>query len=262
MPSNLRPYGQAPFTVAVIHGGPGAPGSMAPVARELSSGWGVLEPLQTADSLEGQLQELHDVLEAHGTRPVALIGSSWGAMLSYIFASRWPDFVRKLILVGSGVFDDQYAAAIMETRLRRLNAEDRRAFDDLAAALNDPATADKDAILARLGALLAAKTDMFDPLTLDTEVLEVRYDIHQNVWNDASKLRASGELVKLGRRIQCPVIALHGDYDPHPAEGIRGPLLAVLKDFRFVLLPHCGHYPWLERQARDEFFALLKCELD
>ena len=56
---NLRIYGNKPFSVAVIHGGPGAPGEMAPVARELASVKGVLEPLQTADSLEGQVDELH-----------------------------------------------------------------------------------------------------------------------------------------------------------------------------------------------------------
>ena len=59
---NLRRYGKAPFNVAVIHGGPGAVGEMAPVARELASGWGVLEPLQTATSLEGQIEELRAVL--------------------------------------------------------------------------------------------------------------------------------------------------------------------------------------------------------
>ncbi len=52
---NLRKYGKAPFKVAVIHGGPGAPGEMAPVARELSSVSGVLEPLQTATTIEGQI---------------------------------------------------------------------------------------------------------------------------------------------------------------------------------------------------------------
>ena len=31
---NLRKYGKPPFNVAVIHGGPGVPGEMAPVARD------------------------------------------------------------------------------------------------------------------------------------------------------------------------------------------------------------------------------------
>ena len=55
---NLRTYGKAPLTAAVIHGGPGAGGEMAPVARKLAYDYGVLEPIQTATTLEGQVQEL------------------------------------------------------------------------------------------------------------------------------------------------------------------------------------------------------------
>ncbi len=102
---NLRKYGNKPFNVAVIHGGPGAPGEMAPVARELSSVRGVLEPLQTATTVEGQVQELKAVLEKNGDLPVTLIGFSWGAMLSFIFTARYPSFVKKLILIGSGAYE-------------------------------------------------------------------------------------------------------------------------------------------------------------
>ncbi|NBD34478.1 MAG: alpha/beta hydrolase, partial [Chloroflexi bacterium] len=35
----LRTYGHPPFDVAVIHGGPGAGGEMAPVAHELAPAW-------------------------------------------------------------------------------------------------------------------------------------------------------------------------------------------------------------------------------
>jgi len=85
--NNLRIYGTAPFNIALVHGGPGAPGEMAPVARELSSEMGVLEPLQTADSIDGQVEELKDVLETHGTPPLILVGFSWGAWLSFILAA-------------------------------------------------------------------------------------------------------------------------------------------------------------------------------
>ena len=60
---NPRKYGKAPYKIAVIHGGPGAGGEMAPIARELASSWGVLEPFQTVTSLEGQIEELKTVLE-------------------------------------------------------------------------------------------------------------------------------------------------------------------------------------------------------
>ena len=60
---SLRIYGEKPFTTAVIHGGPGAPGEMSPVARELATDYGVIEPLQTASLIEGQVSELRVALE-------------------------------------------------------------------------------------------------------------------------------------------------------------------------------------------------------
>ena len=98
----LRKYGHQPFNVAVVHGGPGAPGGVAPVARELSSIRGVLEPLQTATTLEGQVQELKTILEKNGALPVTLIGFSWGAMLSFIFTARYSSFVKNSYLLGAG----------------------------------------------------------------------------------------------------------------------------------------------------------------
>lgn len=56
-------------------------------------------------------------------------------------------------------------------------------------------------------------------------------------------------------------MAIHGDYDPHPAEGVEKPLAAVLKDFRFILLDRCGHLPWIERQAKDRFYSILREEV-
>jgi len=69
---NLRIYGEAPFNIAVIHGGPGAPGEVASVARKLSSVRGVLEPLQTAKTINRQLDELKEVLKKNGDPPVTL----------------------------------------------------------------------------------------------------------------------------------------------------------------------------------------------
>lgn len=257
---NVRVYGQRPYNVALIHGGPGAPGYMAPVARELSGDWGVVEPLQTADSLDGQVQELREVLEAHADSPVTMAGSSWGAMLGFIFAARHPALVAKLILIGSGVFEPQYAPEITQTRLDRFDEEQRETFFALAEVLDDPVVESKDEVLSQLGRLIE-KVDAYDPLTLESEVLRCQYDIHRRVWRDAEALRAGGELLALGKQIHCPVVAIHGDHDPHPADGIRKPLSSVLQDFRFILLEHCGHYPWNERQARDRFYEILRHEL-
>ena len=265
---NPRKYGTPPYSIAVIHGGPGAGGEMAPVARKLASyGWGSLEPLQRATTLDGQVEELGIALERHAHVPATLIGFSWGAWLSYIVAARHPRLVEKLILVGSGPFQESYVAHLGETRMSRLRAEERTEFEALLRLLHDPGAAnpleDKDASLSRLGAL-ASKASTFDRIPHDADESRPAGrvgrsgEIYQGVWNAAAEMRRSGELLALAGQIACPVVAIHGDYDPHPAEGVREPLSAMLRDFRFVLLEQCGHMPWIERQARDRFYQVLR----
>jgi pimeloyl-ACP methyl ester carboxylesterase len=232
---------------------------MAPVARELARGRGVLEPLQTADSVDGQVEELREVLETRAGLPVALIGWSWGAWLGYLFTARYPALVQKLILVGCPPLEDRYVAQIQSTRLNRLTKDQRSELEEITVALDDPSTKNPDALLDRFGALMSA-ADSYNPLPGDGEEISVQADINQRVWSAAAAMRTSGELLRLGKQIRCPVVAIHGDYDPHPAEGVQKPLAAVLKDFRFVLLPHCGHTPWKEKEARELFYKCLEEE--
>lgn len=260
---NPRTYGRAPFSVAVIHGGPGAAGEMAPVARELASRRGVIEPLQTAASVAGQVEELKTVLEGNGDLPVTLIGYSWGAWLSLLLAASHPSFVKKLILVSSGPWEEKYVPRLQETRLSRLSEEERAEYQAAIKALSDPAAGNKDSALERLGAL-AEKTDSFDPVLHGSEeqgLVDAGGDIFHNVWKEAAELRKSGKLLEYAKLVRCPVVAIHGDYDPHPAAGVQEPLSAALQDFRFHLLEHCGHTPWMEKQAREAFYRTLKDEL-
>jgi pimeloyl-ACP methyl ester carboxylesterase len=252
--NNPRTYGNPPYTVAVLHGGPGAAGEMAPVAAELSEKRGVLEPLQTANSVEGQIAELKRTLEEHGHNPITLVGYSWGAWLGFLLAAHYPNLVKKLILISSGPFEESYVPKIQETRFHRLSKEEKKEVEFLMGKLEKPGA------LSRLGSIFS-QTDVYDPLPIMEEEIEIRSDIYKSVWNEAALLRKSGKLLEAGKGIQCPVVAIHGDHDPHPAEGVRKPLEAVLKKFKFVLLEKCGHTPWIERQARDEFFRVLNEEL-
>jgi pimeloyl-ACP methyl ester carboxylesterase len=236
---------------------------MAPVARELAGEWGVLEPIQTAATLEGQVEELGAALEGRGAAPLIVIGHSWGAWLGWILAARCPWLVRKLILVGSGPFEEAYVERLRKTRLVRLHQEEREELDFLEKALSLPGSPDKGALLARFGELVE-KTQSYDTdpsIARESDRVGPRGDVFQGVWREAAELRRSGGLLALGRRIVCPVAAIHGDDDPHPRDGVEVPLSNVVKDFRFHLLKECGHAPWLERRARDAFFKVLRDEM-
>lgn len=257
---NVKKHGEQPFKIALIHGGPGVAGEMAPVAQELASICGILEPFQTEMSIDGQLQELKSILEKEADLPIILIGFSWGAWLSYIFAAEYPWLVKKVILIGSGPFEEKYVKDLMAMRLTRLNENEKNDVAILLNNLKNPTTKDKNILFKKLGALFS-KADSFDPLPFTGKAVVVRYDIYNAIWTQARDLRASGKLLEFGKKIKCSVVAIHGDYDAHDPEGIKKPLSRTLKQFDFILLKECGHCPWLERRAKEQFYSVLKQEI-
>ena len=68
--------------------------------------------------------------------------------------------------------------------------------------------------------------------------------------------RLERQVVKLAEH--CPVLMLHGAEDPHPGALIRDSLWPHLPHLEYHEWARCGHYPWLERCVRVEFFALLE----
>jgi pimeloyl-ACP methyl ester carboxylesterase len=139
-----RKFGSEPFNVVVVHGGPGAAGEMGPVAQRLGQSRGVLEPLQSATTVQGQVDELRMALESLCAPPVVLIGHSWGAWLTCFKAADHPQLVRKLILVGAPAFAEKYVAEYVaefrENRLKRLTDDQRQEFLRLAEMLSHPRT--------------------------------------------------------------------------------------------------------------------------
>jgi pimeloyl-ACP methyl ester carboxylesterase len=103
-----RRHGIEPFRVVVVHGGPGAAGEMGPVAQRLGHSRGVLEPMQSATTVHGQVDELRVAVESLSVPPVVLIRHSWGAWLSCFIAANYPQLVRKMILIGAPAFEEKY----------------------------------------------------------------------------------------------------------------------------------------------------------
>jgi len=256
---NPRKYGNLPYSVVLVHGGPGAPGEMAPVARQLSKNFGILEPLQTKNTISSQAEELKETIKENAETPVILVGWSWGAWLSFILTAENPALVKKLILVSSGPFEAKYAKSIMPTRLSRLSDKEQKRVGELLEILQRGG-GDNDQVLQEFGGYVS-KADSYDPIPNSGEVIGLQADIYTSVWKEAEELRKSGKLLDYGRLITCPVVVIHGDYDPHPYEGVREPLSRELKDCKFILLKKCGYYPWLEKEAKDDFYIALEKEL-
>ncbi|MEP6020667.1 MAG: alpha/beta hydrolase [Paracoccaceae bacterium] len=248
----VRQYGDIPSRVVVLHGGPGGAGEVEPLARELGNrGHAVLEPFQTRQTVGGQVDELGSQIERFCTPPVTVIGWSWGAWLGCLFAAKYGMLVRTLILVGSGPFEARYSDAIKATKNIRLTNDQRVEMSKLRPKDGDPTE------VARFIAL----SDLADTYARDTSHQPlVSFDraIHAAVWPEADDMRKSGALLDAVSSIRCPVVALHGEYDPRPSEGVRVPLQTALPSADFVQLERCGHKPWQETFAKANFYRLLE----
>ena len=253
-------FGRRPYRSVVVHGGPGAPGSLAPVARVLGRSVGVLEPWQTARSVDGQVEELARVVRRWATPPVTVIGHSWGAWLSILLTVRHPTLVGRLVLVGAAPFRARDADAVRDRRRKRLSPNERSEYETLGRRLSDPHARVSASAMRRLGTL-TERVDSFAPVSHRRVGPPPDPALFRKVWREAEELRRRGDLLRALRHLRVPVLVLHGRYDPHPVRGVVKPLRDAGADLRVVVLERCGHEPWWERYARNRFFDRLRREV-
>jgi len=242
--------------VVLLHGGPGAIGGMGQLARELSDDFHVLAPKQRRAGGKPLTVARHVADLAQVAPPDArIVGWSWGAMLALSFATRHPERVRSLALVGCGTYDENSRASYHRAVDARLGPAGRRRVEELRRQMaGDPASADRT--MAELGLLLtsAQSVELIEP----PEPVECDARAHDETWLDALRLQREGVEPAAFAAIRVPVLMLHGDSDPHPGPLMHDQLRRHLPQLEYLELPRCGHLPWLERHAREPFLRALR----
>lgn len=256
----VRTYGTGGPKVCVMHGGPGAPGYMAPVCRALSDERSVLEPLQRTSievplTVSRHVADLREVLAQTGLTggvPATLIGHSWGAMLSLAFAAEHPAMVSTLVLVGCGTFDLESRRVFEAAVAARLKGAARQRLAHAERTIADP-----DARMCVVGRILERVYSVeLEPHRDETEYYDAKGGAES--WQDMLRLQRERVYPERFSHVTAPVLMLHGACDPHPGRAIHACLARFISRIEYVELPGCGHYPWWERQASGLFFQLLR----
>lgn len=249
----IKLHGSSPYSLVLLHGGPGAPGSLEPVAEELSKCIGVIEHLQTKYSIAELISELHDDLKDFKSTPLTLMGHSWGAWFSILYAARYPEDVKQLILAGCPPFKKRYVPLIMEKRLTRLSLQDKDMFLRLLNEMDNGNISDED---FKILESLLDSTENYQ--TVSSSHLEFDNQMYSKIWKKAEDLRDKGTLSELLSSITVPLFVIHGDCDPHPLSGVIEPLKSRNVNFEVHQLSKCGHYPFNEKYAKDEFYNIIR----
>jgi len=254
----VREYGTSGPPVIVLHGGPGAPGYMAPVARGLCDRFRVFEPFQRGSGGERltvarHVDDLHELVTLRReSLPPALVGSSFGAMLALAYAAAHPDVAGPLVLIGCGTFDRAARRHLQTTLETRKDPALRRRLGRLVDDFPDP-----DERLETMGNLLLPLYS-HDPMQTRLELESCDSRAHYETWKDMVRLQEEGVYPAAFKAISSPVLMLHGAEDPHPGRMIRASLAAYLPQLTYHEWERCGHYPWQERAVREDFFEVLR----
>lgn len=257
--NNVNKYGEE-VKVVLIHGGPGARGSLEDLAEMLSEHVGVLEINQSKYAIDDLIEEMKRHIENHCHEKIVLLGHSWGAWLVCLFAYKYPEYVHKVIMVGSGSFEQGYVEAFHQRRLSRLTEEDKSYYDQLMKDFTSDDMSIKDEVMAEFGQLMA-KLDTYETISAHANG-QANFKMFQAIWSEANNLRKTGELLEITRQIKVPIHIIQGDYDSHSIEGIIEPFDKKSMVYTYDIIEKCGHYPWREKYGKDRFIDLLIKQMD
>ncbi len=249
----VRLYGKEPYKFVLVHGGPGAIGSLKGFAKELHdrTNIGVVEAIQSKYSIDELIEELHNQIQDNCFEKVTLIGHSWGAWLVALYSARYPEQVNNTVLVGSGPLEDKYVPEIGKRRMQNLSEEDRTLFQRLV----NNETTDED--MKKLPAMFE-KSDNYCLQNRENHRADrTDSEMHNRIWSEATQLRSSGELLKIFKKIKSNLFIIQGAVDPHPVKGVIQPLEENGIAFNAYTLEKCGHSPFMEKYAKEKFYEIL-----
>lgn len=249
----VRLYGKAPYKIVLVHGGPGAIGSLKGFAQELNtlSQIGVVEAIQSKYSIAELIDELCKQISDYCNEKVSLIGHSWGAWLVALFAEKYPELIEQIILVGCGPLEDKYVAEIGARRFENLSEEDSIIYQRL---INNQATDEDMAkipkVLEKSDYYCLENGDMHKADKTDSQMYNI-------IWEEAAKLRTNGKLLSSFKHIKNKIVLIQGETDPHPARGVIIPLQENGVECETYILEKCGHSPFMEKYAKEDFYKIL-----
>ena len=249
----VRLYGKTPYKIVLVHGGPGAIGSLKGFAQELNilSQIGVVEAIQSKYSIAELIDELYRQIRDNCNEKVSLIGHSWGAWLVALFAEKYPELIERIILVGCGPLEDKYVTEIGTRRFENLSEEYGTIFQRL---INNQATDEDMAIIPKV----FEKSDNYCLENKDIHRADkTDSQMHNVIWEEAAKLRTSGKLLDSFKHIKNEIILIQGENDPHTARGIIMPLQENDVECETYILERCGHSPFMEKYAKEDFYKIL-----
>jgi proline iminopeptidase len=194
--------------------------------------------------LRDQIDDLEALRGEMRAEQIDLLGHSWGGYLVMAYAARYPQHIRRLLIVDSAapkwsdtvvLFKDVYPEGVAR--------EDAANF---ASQMGDKAAA--EASLREYFSMLFYSPEKRDAaLAQMTDVTENR-EINQAVNRDIQRFDLNPELAKF----RFPTIVMTGRFDMNVAPSVAYRIHQAIPGSRFVVFEKSGHIPFYEESEKFE----------
>lgn len=247
--------------ILFIHGGPSLEhGYLLPQMEALAQDYQLIfydqrtcgkstaMPDSSTITLDGFIEDIESIRKALKLEKVNILGHSWGGFLAMHYAMRYPDNLKKLLLINSvGASSAQKIEEQVMINKRKMP------WDSLARIkiIQSEAFKKRQAFAFEDMFRLSFKRTFFDTLLVDSLTLSLPADfgarsthLFTHLAKDIMAYEFYGDL----KKITVPTLILYGDYDP--LSEIAGKDLANnITNSELVILKDCGHFPYIEKPA-------------
>lgn len=202
------------------------------------------------------VEDLDRLRQEFGIEKINLIGHSWGGLLGMYYASKYPQNVKRLILIDAAPVNTKLLIQSYENLMRRFSEADwnrmQAMYESEAYIAGDP-DAHNEAMRLSEGVSFyndQAREEYFKISVFD----EVKAKNAVAINGPARAMKMNITVQDQLRNIDCPTLIVQGREDfivPKAAELAN----QLIRNSRLVFIDQSGHYPFMENKA--EFFKTL-----
>jgi len=207
----------------------------------------------TTDLLVDDLEELR---KAFGIEKMNIVGHSWGGLLGMYYASKYPQNVKRLLLIDPAPVNTELLMKSYENMMGRFSEADwnrLQAMYESEAYIEGYPDAHNEAMRLSEGVTFhneQAREEYFKIAVFD----EVKAKNMTAINGPARNMKLNITVQDQLQNITCPTLIVQGREDfivPEAAELAHN----LIMNSKLVFIPESGHYPFMEAAA--SFFSAL-----
>ena len=244
------------FPVLIINGGPGmnskgfeslakllAENNKTIIYDQRGTGESVLKDMNTSNmTMELMVEDIESLREHLGYKSWIVFGQSFGGMLAYAYAAKYPERVKAMVQSHSGGMSLRNVGSFSVSN--RLTSSENDSLAHYSALMqrssNNPELEKKRALYMAKAYVVGSRHEN----TIAERLLQVNHEINSLIWADmrANNFDKTSEM----KNFEKNVLIMHGLQDVVPVD-IAERAHGILPNSRLITMENCGHYGWLDR---------------